>query len=92
MLAVNSNQLVSVSSFRSTVTLTSCMSNFENLLLGAELSDLMNHIIGDMIPFIVRNQQREVVAAVERIVIDRVNEALEGMTREQLLNRIMEFA
>lgn len=68
------------------------MSNFENLLLGAELSDLMNHIIGDMIPFIVRNQQREVVAAVERIVIDRVNEALEGMTREQLLNRILEFA
>lgn len=85
------NQFVSLASFKSTMTMGSFTTDFENLLLGGELSDLVNHIIGDMIPFIVRNQQREVTAAVERIVLERVNEALAGMRLEELISRIMEF-
>lgn len=68
------------------------VSKFDNLLMGDELGDLMNHIIGDMIPFIVRNQQREVAAAVEEMVIEFVNgEILQGMSWDELLQQILAF-
>lgn len=67
-------------------------SNFENLLMGGELGDLMNYIIGDMVPFVIRNQQNVVAAALEEMVLERANESLEGTTMEELLERIMEFA
>lgn len=69
----------------------SLTSNFQNLLLGGELGDLMNYIIGDMVPFVVRNQQAEVSAGIEEIVLEVANAYLEGKTLEDLLAEIMEF-
>lgn len=77
--------------FRSTITMGSLTSNFQNLLLGGELGDLMNYIIGDMVPFVVRNQQAEVSAGIEEIVLEVANAYLEGKTLEDLLAEIMEF-
>lgn len=80
-----------MASFKSTITMTSLTSNFENLLLGGELGDLMNYIIGDMIPFVVRNQQAEVSAAVEELVLEAANAYLEGKTLEDLRAEVLEF-
>lgn len=91
-LAVSSDQYVSLASFKSTLSLNSLVCNFQNLLLGGEFGDLMNYVIGDMIPFVVRNQQAEVTAAVEQMVLVRANESLEGMLLEDLLDHIMSFA
>lgn len=77
--------------FRSTITMGSLTSNFQNLLLGGELGDLMNYIIGDMVPFVVRNQQAEVSAGIEEIVLEVANAYLEGKTLEDLLAEILEF-
>lgn len=90
-LAVDENLYVSLKSFKSTMTMGGLTANFENLLMGGELGDLMNYIIGDMVPFVVRNQQAEVTALLEQLVLEVVNESLEGVLLEELLERIMEF-
>lgn len=82
---------VSLASFRSVTTISSVVLNFQNLLLGGEFGDLMNYIMGDMVPFILRNQQSEVSAMVEERVIEMANEEWKGKTLEELLMEIMEF-
>lgn len=91
-LVVGSNSLLSVASFRSTTSVDTLALNFENLLMGGDLGDLMNYIIGDTIPFMLRNQQAQVADSMEERAIRNLNEELEGMTRNDLLERILEFA
>lgn len=91
-LAVGSNSFVNVASFRSTTSMDSLLLNFENLLMGGDLGDLMNYIMGDTIPFMLRNQQAQVADSMEVSAIRVLNEVLEGMTRDELLARILEFA
>lgn len=52
----------------------------------------MNYIIGDLVPFTLRNQQQAVTVAVEQIVLEMSKEFLEGMTLEDLIEMLLEFA
>lgn len=88
---MNSNGFVTLSGFRSTITMDAMISNFQNLLMGDDLGDLMNYIIGDIFPFMVRTQQAQVSASLETIVLERVNEEWAGLTLEQLIQQIMEY-
>lgn len=80
-------------SARITTTMGGLVCGFQNLLLGEELGELMNYIIGDLVPFMLRNQAAAVTNSIEPQIIERFNEPLsEFASWEQFRNRIMEFA
>lgn len=81
-----------VDSFRSVTLLDSLHTDFQNLLLGQELSNLMNFMFSDLTPFMMRNQQVQIGAWLEPYAIEYFNEKLRGRTLSDWLSEVGAFA
>jgi hypothetical protein len=62
--------------------------NFEGLLGGGDLSDVVNEVISDLAPELFEEVKPSVLPAVADAIVNLANEKLEGVTLSDLLDLI----
>jgi hypothetical protein len=62
--------------------------NFEGLLGGGDLSDLVNEIISELVPELFEDLKPEVLPVITETIINLANELLDGKTLQDLLDLI----
>jgi len=84
----SNNSFIYIKTLDLDVNLASAKVNFEGILGGGDLGDLVNDIISDMIPDLLEELKPTVLPDLIQLVLDLVNEKLDGITLQDLLDLI----
>jgi len=84
----SNNSYIYIKTLDVDVTIKSAEVNFEGLLGGGDLGELVNEIISDMIPDLLEELKPTVLPDVIQLILDLANEKLGDLTLQDLLDLI----